>query len=121
MTDDVRRVLSEEERTRIQAARVRGGTCAGCGRTLVPDEPVWVVPFDVYGDGRAYWRAPVGAECAPPAFRAETDGMEPERCAGCGRGIYYRADRRGRRLALCSKRCSRRYHMVRAREAKERG
>ncbi len=122
MSDDARRVLSEEARARIQAARRDGGLCGLCGRALADGEPVWMERVEVgpyhSGRGAIYWRTPVCGACASPAFRAETDGTAPERCAGCGRPIYYGATARGRRVALCSKRCSRRYHVVRAREAK---
>ena len=125
MTDDVRRVLTDEGRARIQAAKVRGGTCALCGRALAEGETVWIERLGVgpayNGRGAIYWRAPVCGACASPASRAETEGTEPERCAGCGRPIYYGATARGRRVALCSKRCGSRYHQARAREAKERG
>ena len=118
MTDDARRVLTEEERARIQEARRNGGTCAGCGRVLGPDETAWVVRFDVYGDGRAYWHAPVGEECVAPAVLGVTEGTTPEPCAGCGRGvIYYPSGYRPRSVALCSKRCSSRSHLARRKEA----
>ena len=125
MSDDARRALSEEERARAQAARQRGETCGACGRALGDGELVWMERVEVgpayRGRGAIYWRAPVCGACASPAFRAETEGTEPERCAGCGRPIYYGATARGRRVALCSKRCGSRYHQARAREAKERG
>ena len=104
------RVLSEAERARALEARRRGGLCAGCGRRLAPDEPVWLAWFAVgvpYG-GQTRWWMPVGAECASAAFRAATDGAAPERCAGCGRGVYYERGMTGRRRrALCSRACAR--------------
>ena len=125
MSDDARRVLSEEERVRARLARVYGLVCGACGRPLAEGETVWIERLGVgpayNGRGAIYWRAPVCGACASPAFRAETEGTEPERCAGCGRPIYYGATARGRRVALCSKRCGSRYHQARAREAKERG
>ena len=119
MTDDARPVLTEDERARIQAARRNGDTCAGCGRALGPDEPVWVVRFDVYGDGWNCWRGPVAEECAPAEVRGATEGVAPEACAGCGRRVYYQAEHSQRRVATCSKRCRSRYRMVRAREARD--
>ena len=125
MSDDARRVLSEEERARAQAARQRGETCGACGRALGDGEPVWMERVEVgpayRGCGAIYWSTPVCGACASPAFRAATEGTAPERCAVCGRGVHYRSGAHSRRLALCSKRCSNRYHQARAREAKERG
>ena len=118
MTDDARRPLTEEERARLHAVRAQGGICALCGRTLAADEPVWVVRVDAYGDGRAYWRAPVGRECAPPGLLSETEGLVPERCAGCGLAMYYLASYPRRRMALCSKRCDYRYRVARRKEAR---
>ena len=122
MTDDVRRVRSEEARVRIQAARRDGGLCGLCGRALAEGEPVWMECVEVGsyhgGRGAIYWRAPVCEGCASPAFRAVTDGTAPERCAGCGRGLYYAGSGGRRRLALCSTRCSSRYQGARAREAR---
>ena len=125
MTDDARRPLTEEERARAQYARTYGSACGACGRALDAGEPVWMERVEVgpayRGRGAIYWRAPVCGACAPPAFRAETDGTAPGRCAGCGRGVHYRSGAHSRRVAVCSKRCGSRYHQARAREAKERG
>ena len=123
MTHDVRTPPTEQERARVQMARHSGDLCARCGRALAEGEPVWIERLAVgirYGGrkGVAYWRAPVGAECASPAFRAATEGVEPERCAGCGRGVYYPARYRARRVVLCSKRCGTRVTQARAREAR---
>ncbi len=116
---DARRALTEEERARIQAAKYRGGLCAGCGRALEPGEPVWIVRFDAYGDGRAYWHAPVGRECVAPDVLRPTEGATPAACAGCGRPISYApTGRRRRRAALCSKRCASRHQQARAKEAR---
>jgi hypothetical protein len=109
MDDDARRVTTEAARDRLHRGRRRGGVCGACSRPLREDEAVYweqfVVDIDRSDDpslGR-YWttlEAPVGAECASPAFLSETAGREPGRCAGCGRGVYYRiARRRRKRLA----------------------
>ena len=122
MSDDARRALSEEDRARIRTARRDGGLCGLCGRALAEGEPVWMERVEVgtyhSGRGAIYWRAPVCAACASPAFRAKTEGTGPERCAGCGRGLYYAGSGGRRRLALCSTRCSSRYQGARAREAR---
>ena len=120
MSDDARRELTDEEQARIQVTRRDGGMCAWCGRALAAGETVWMerIAIDrVYGGRAASWRVPIGAECASPAFRAATEEMEPERCAGCGRGVYYQTGHRPRGVALCSKRCGSRYYTARKREA----
>lgn len=120
MTDEARRLLTEEERVRIQAARVRGGVCAICGRELGADEPVWIQRLALRAEhGRAMtWWVPAGVECAAPAFRRATIEKQPEPCGTCGRGIYYEVETRPRRVALCSRACSRRHQVTRAREAR---
>ena len=121
-TDTVADVGDDEERRRalILAARWDGGLCAGCGRALGPDEPVWWAPFALsgaYGRVSRRW-GPVGKECAPPDLVLETEGKEPERCAGCGRGVYYRAARPLRRAPVCSRRCADRYQRARVKEGR---
>jgi hypothetical protein len=101
--------MTEEERARIHVARNRGGLCAACGRELVEGETIWMERIAVrgeYGDV-SYWHVPVGNECVAPETVQETCKMEPERCAGCGRGVYYRTSRGRRQRALCSRACGR--------------
>ena len=111
MTDDLPRVTTVEHRDRLHAARRHGGACAACGRLLGQREAVYWERFVVtiersteHGDSR-YWttlEAPVGRECASPAFLVDTSGRELGRCAECGRGVYYRvARRRCHRVACC--------------------
>jgi hypothetical protein len=105
VSDAVHRLTTEEQRERFHVARRGGGLCAACGRTLGAVETVYVERFAV---GTAYSYAPVGVECASAGLLERVQGQEPERCAGCGRGIHYwRVDRLRRRVS-CSKRCSRR-------------
>jgi len=122
MSHEVRRLTTEEERERLYAARRSGGLCSACGRVLSQDEPVYIERF-VVGTRRLLgtdmssyelhaW-APVGAECASSAFLAQMYGRDPERCAGCGRGVYYRLTRSKRHRAHCSRRCSRRTQTTR--------
>ena len=120
MSDDARRVLTEEERARIHAARRDGGICALCGRAFVDGETIWMARVAIYGEygESTRWRVPVGAECASPELVRATCSAEPERCAGCGRGVYYPFAHPHRRLAFCSKRCAGHYHAARAREAR---
>ena len=109
MTDDARSPMTEEERARIHEARNRGGLCAGCGRGLVEGETIWMERLTVrgeYGD-MSYWHVPLGAECIAPETVRDTCTTQPERCAGCGRGVYYRASQGRRRRALCSRACGR--------------
>jgi hypothetical protein len=107
MSDDPRRLTTEDERERLYAARYSGGLCSVCGRILDGDEPVYWERVNV-GTAGGYTNhphAPVGGECVLPGFLEEMEGRTPEPCAGCGRPVYYRGPRRGRHLALCSKRC----------------
>ena len=66
MSDDQRRLTTEEQRTLLHAARNRGGLCAACGRTLSTDEPVYierVMIREVVGS-EITLQAPLGVECA---------------------------------------------------------
>jgi len=129
VTDDARRpggvridVGDDDERRRalLHAARRDGGLCAGCGRALADGEPVWWARLALrgaYGWISHRW-GPAGRECAPPETLRATDGREPARCVGCGRGVYYESAPPPRRAPTCSKRCAGRYRMARAREAR---
>ncbi len=112
MSDDEPRLLTEEERACIHAARARGGLCALCGRELVEGETIWMERLAVRDEhgGRAIWQVPVGAECIAPETLRDTCRTEPERCVGCGRPVYYTGAAYGRRVASCSRRCARRRH-----------
>ena len=120
MTDDARRPLNQEERTRIKAARYYGDACSACGRALSGDEPVWIdrlyVGAGYDGRGAVYWLGPVGRECASPELLRATEGHEPRRCANCRRAVYYRSEHPLRRLVMCSRRCG-----VRAATAQRKG
>jgi hypothetical protein len=102
VSDDLRRLTTEEQREQLFTARRRGGMCAACGRVLSADEPAYIERFVVGGTWAA---APVGVECASPELLQQVAGQEPERCAGCGRGVYYRMASSRRRQALCSRAC----------------
>jgi hypothetical protein len=113
----VRRLTTDEQRERLQRAKTSRGLCAACGRALGDDEPVYiervVVGTKRFAGSRAryhttYVQAPVGIECASPEFLSELGGREPERCAGCGRGVFYRKARGNRHRALCSRYCANR-------------
>jgi hypothetical protein len=112
--NDEPRQLTSEARERVNMAKAQGGLCAGCGRELGADEPVYVarvwIGMKLFGNptslaARIFADAPFGVECISPGFRAEAEGVEPERCAWCGRGVYYEASRPQRRRAICSVRC----------------
>jgi hypothetical protein len=117
MSDDPRRLTTDEQRERAQIARRRGGLCAWCGRTLAEDEAVYVervkVNWKPYtgastrrSRGTVHWDLPVGAECASPGFLRRVAAREPERCAACGRPMHYAVIRATRRRATCSGLCS---------------
>jgi hypothetical protein len=115
MPNDLRRLTTEAEREWLHLARRRGGLCAACWRPLGDDEPVCWERFMVDIDRSAMTglghyatilEAPVGTECASSDFLREVEGQDPERCAGCGRQVYYRTPRALRRRALCSRRCA---------------
>ena len=116
MSDQLRRVATAEERERFNAAREHGGLCAACGRSLAPDEPVYidqvVVDRNALAPPGARWGvrlvprdAPLGVECVPAELLVRLEGRTPERCAGCGRPVYYAKDRAQRRRATCSDAC----------------
>jgi hypothetical protein len=104
-----RHIVTDEQQQRLHDARRTGDLCAGCGRDLTVDEPVWQEGFTRPGMGAAMYLAPVGVECVSPSFLALTRDVEPERCAGCGRGVHYLPDApqpgRARIRAVCSRRC----------------
>jgi hypothetical protein len=108
MSDEARRVMTEEEHDRFHLARKRGGMCAACGRVLADGEPVYVEPFAFWPGGGHVTRAygPVGVECASMELRYDAERREPERCAGCGRPMHYREADVRRRRAICSRRCA---------------
>ncbi len=108
MSDDLRRLTTEEQREQFHMARRRGGRCVACDRALDPNETVYIEQFEIGPESGlgVVARAAVGVECASPEFVEEMEGQEPERCAGCGRGVYYRASSIRRRQALCSRACS---------------
>ncbi len=121
MTDDARRVLAEEGRARIHAARRYGGSCALCGRPLAQGETIWMERAAIYGEGAGvvHWRVPVGGECTSPELGRETERSEPERCAACGRGGHRQASTSRGWPELCSTRCASRYYMAHKRESGE--
>ena len=115
MDEGGRRIQSDERREQLYRAKRSGAVCAGCGRTFGPEEAIYMERL-LLGARRlrgshvvtyasdAY--APVGSECASSDLLERTAGTVPERCAGCGRGVYYHPRRPPRRRALCSKRCT---------------
>jgi hypothetical protein len=104
---DPRRLTTEEERERLYAARYGGGLCAVCGEAVDDDAPVYWERFAIGKVGGLvnHPQAPVGAECASPQLLTEKAHEKPERCAGCGRPVYYAVMSRARHRAVCSTRC----------------
>ena len=83
--------------------------CAACGRVLAADEPVWRERLASRRGWSAYFSethrwAFVGRECAAPETLEESEGREPDACAGCGRGMHYPVAQ-NRRATVCSTRC----------------
>ena len=115
MSDGLRRLTTDAERERFAVAKYRGGLCAACGRALADDEPVYIGRVALerkllargmrWARRPAYRDAPLGRECASPAFVARTAGREPDPCEHCGRPVYYELERAGRQRTVCSRRC----------------
>ena len=128
VSEERRRIVTQEQSERLHAARKTGGMCAACGRTLGVGETVYQEQF-LIGAKRLHGRdvlvyasiaaGPVGSECASAEFLEQTVETEPERCAWCGRGVYYRQQRSARRQAICSRQCASRAGAAKQR-AKER-
>ena len=102
-----RRLVTEEQRERLYAARYRGGLCALCGRALDEGEPIYWEHFVVgrVGGITQHPQVPVGAECASRWLLEENADERPDPCAGCGRPVYYAVASANRRRAVCSQRC----------------
>jgi hypothetical protein len=102
-------------------SRATGRVCATCGRELRPSEEAWRhrIPFGKNGFG-------LGLTCIA-CFEHQFEGYSPEwrefdrawafakyvtvQCAGCGRVLHRKADRRlFRRFESCSDRCWQRAH-----------
>jgi hypothetical protein len=120
VSDNPHRVVTQAALDRLHLARRRGGQCAACGKALHPLEPVFWEPV-VVDIGRSTLglrrytttlEAPVATECASPAFRNAVSGHPPERCAGCGRGVYYLIPNSRRQRPACSQRCRGRAHVA---------
>ena len=116
MSDGARHLTTDEDRARFTRATIYGGLCTGCGRTLSDDEAVYIEPIAVdrkplTGLGTGWSTktvkrvAPLGWECASPAFLAQMAGREPEVCEGCARPLYYAVQRESRQRSSCSRRC----------------
>jgi hypothetical protein len=105
---------TDEQIARMHAARSSGGICGWCGRALTPVEPVYMELFrtgtkrlrpNAPVTHRSRTVAPVGAECASSEMLQQAVGQEPDACARCGRGVYYRQPHPLRRRTICSRRC----------------
>lgn len=117
MSDDVRRLTTDEQRQWLALAKERGGICAACGRTLDDGEPVFIERLEVElkpltAPGAVWARktvnrdAVLGKECASPKFVARTSRLPSEPCEGCGRPVFYAVERAGRSHTFCSRRCA---------------
>ncbi len=116
MSDDVRRMTTDEEREQLRMAKELGGLCAVCGRTLGEGERVYIrrvaIGTRLFGDPSrpgtsVFAEAPVGAECAPPDLVAEGSECNPMPCVGCGRHVIHAVKHPRRRQVACSLRCRR--------------
>jgi hypothetical protein len=117
VSDEARRLRTEEDVEWFYRTRRRGGECAACGRALTVDEPVYIERFE---DARRrgagpHVKGPVGAECISDELLLSAATREAERCAGCGRPVYYRLEDTRRRRVLCSQAC--RNHAASRRQA----
>jgi hypothetical protein len=116
VSDQPRQVTTAEERERFNAAKAKGGLCAACGRVLGVSEPVYIgqmlMDRNAFASSGVRWGqalgrrdAPLGAECVSPELLAWLERRTPERCAACGRPVYYAKVRAQRRRAICSYAC----------------
>ena len=122
MRDEPHRLLTDEQRDWLHVAKNRGGHCAACGRALDAGEPVYFQRFVFWqvGPTRLTTQAPVGRECVSSRTLARATDQEPERCAGCGRDVFYRQARGDRRRAFCSRACRNRAAAATRRAARAR-
>jgi hypothetical protein len=116
MAVEERWAKAEQQIQLMYAARQWAGTCGWCGREIEDDESVYIEEFRVGlkratslrpPSHRSLARAPVGIECASPTLLQESEGRNPDPCAGCGRGVFYRSTSRARQYARCSRLCKR--------------
>ena len=116
MSDNVRRLTTDDERERLRVAKDLGGLCAVCGRTLGERERVYirrvVIGTRLFGDPRGsgssvFAESPVGAECAPPGLVTGDGGRDPAPCVGCGRHVSHAVRRPRRGRVACSLLCRR--------------
>ena len=112
-----RNLTADWQRERLHLARRRGGLCAGCGRTLSNGETIYIEQF--VDDRGIKVTAPVGVECTSEKLLDDTQGQEPEHCAWCGRGVFYRAGHWKRQQALCSRACAARVDAAKNRKKAE--
>jgi hypothetical protein len=107
VSDEVRRLRTEEDVARFYRARRQGGECAACGRRFGEIETVYIERFEDARrrDGGLQSQGPVGAECASTWLLQRATNREAERCAGCLRPMYYGVEHKRRRQALCSQNC----------------
>jgi endogenous inhibitor of DNA gyrase (YacG/DUF329 family) len=101
----------------VEAASQTGGSCAGCGRALGHDDPVWRRRVS-RKRGWGSTVAPVCEECQPTWRSVRTSGQ----CEGCGR-LVHNTEGFGRRRVYCSKQCEllRQHAIARQRRAEARG
>jgi len=100
-------------------ARATGAICAHCGTALGPDAVLWLE--DRWEDG---WLL-LCDRCGREAFKWELTQpfvVRPLiclRCAGCGRELHRKVDRRVRVFETCSERCRARLVAARRRAARQ--
>jgi predicted RNA-binding Zn-ribbon protein involved in translation (DUF1610 family) len=116
VSNQARWLETEEQRERFHLARKRGGLCASCGRSFDDRETVYVEVFTDYG---GIVKGPVGTECVSAEFLHDTQEQTPGKCAGCGRGVFYRTASSRRQRTLCSKRCAIRVDAAKRRQAED--
>ena len=105
--DGPRRLATDEQRERLNAAKNQGGCCAACGKGLGAGESVYFERFVFWqvGPTRLTTQAPVGRRCAAPATLGLDDGAGARALRRVrARGVY-RKPRANRHRPACSRRC----------------
>jgi len=109
------------KRERVRQAQQTCSHCAGCGKALDADEPVW--RRRTYYVWEQFGR--LTQTVAPHCGHCKTDRkyLNPRRCEGCGRPVHQEVNRVKRSRAICCEQCEGKVHTqeARTRRAQARG